>query len=126
MTTETLLLRQVNPSWIQAKRITSQLFKPTAKDQKGISVYDGDQITPEDSWRYYTGKLGYASVGVMAVTVAECAAQNLPVAPDPEPFPEHVLIKFDGLSNSQIEKKAKRLRAAAVSRGWLYEAEADT
>jgi tRNA(Ile2) C34 agmatinyltransferase TiaS len=72
MTTQTLLLRQVNPSWVQAGRVTSQAFKPTQKDNKMLSVYDGDQIEPEASWRHYTEQLGHLSVGVLAVIVAEC------------------------------------------------------
>ena len=43
MTPDTLLFRQVNPGWIREGRVTSQAFKPTAKDEKKLSVYDGDQ-----------------------------------------------------------------------------------
>ena len=57
MTPATLLLRQVNPSWIKNGRITSQVFKPTPKDAGCLSVYDGDQITAEASWRHYTIEL---------------------------------------------------------------------
>ena len=124
MTPETRLLRQVHPSWVQGERVSSQVFKPTPKDQKRLSAYDGDRIAPEGAWRHYTERRGHASVGVLAVTVAECDALDLPAEPDPTPFPEHVVIRFDDLSNSQIEKKAKRLRAAAMSRGWLYQADA--
>ncbi len=122
MTTETLLLRQVSPSWVQAGRITSQVFKPTPKDEKRLSVYDGDQISPKDSWDHYTESLGFKSVGVLGVTVGECEQHKLSAEPDPKRFPEHVLIKFDGFSNSQIEKKAKRLKKAAEIRGWQYRA----
>jgi hypothetical protein len=123
MTGATLLLRQINPSWVQAGRVTSQAFKPTPKDKKRLSVYDGDQVTAEDSWRHYTEQLKYSSVGVMAVTVGDCRSLNLPVEPDPEPFPEHVVIRFDDCSNSQIETKAKHLKKSAEERGWLYQAE---
>lgn len=126
MTSDTLLLRQVSPSWVQAGRITSQVFKPTPKDEKRLSAYDGDQISPSDSWSHYTESLGYDSVGVVAVTIGECEKHELPAEPKPEPFPEHVVIKFDGCSsNSEIEKKAKHLKKAAENRGWQYEAEAD-
>ena len=125
MTADTLLLRQVSPSWVQAGRITSQVFKPTPKDERRLSVYDGDQMSPADSWTHYKESLGYESVGVVAVTVGECEKHDLPPEPDPNPFPEHVAIKFDGCSNSQIEKKAKHLKKAAETRGWQYEAEAD-
>ena len=123
MTDDTLLLRQVNPAWIQDGRITSQVFRPTPKDLKRLSVYDGDQISAEDAWSHYVKKLRLSSGGVVAVTVAECEEQDLPVAPDPVPFPEHVVIKFDDHTNSQIKTKAKLLTQAAETRGWQYQAE---
>ena len=122
MTDDTLLLRQVNPAWIQAGRITSQVFRPTPKDSKRLSVYDGDQISAEDAWGHYVKELRLSSSGVVAVTVAECGEQDLPVEPDPNPFPEHVVIKFDDCSNSQIKTKAKKLTRAAEARGWQYQA----
>lgn len=125
MTDDTLLLRQVNPVWIQAGHITSQVFRPTPKDSKRLSVYDGDQISAEDAWRHYCKNPRVSSIGVMAVTVAECDQQDLPVTPDPAPFPEHVVIKFDDYTNSQIRTKAKLLTQAAEERGWQYRAEED-
>lgn len=44
MTPESLLLRQVNPRWIREGRVTSQVFRPTPKDEKKLSVYDGAKI----------------------------------------------------------------------------------
>jgi hypothetical protein len=44
MTEATLLLRQVHPSFIQHGRVTSQVFRPTLKDKRLLSVYDGDLI----------------------------------------------------------------------------------
>lgn len=55
MTHETLLHRQVHPSWIQEGRVTSQAFKPTPKDEGMLSVYDGDVSGPEESWRHHRG-----------------------------------------------------------------------
>ena len=123
MTDDTLLLRQVNPAWIQDGRITSQVFRPTPKDSKRLSVYDGDQISAEDAWHHYCKNPKVSSIGVMAVTVAECETLDLPVTPDPDPFPEHVVIDFDGCSNSQIKTKAKLLTQAAEERGSQYQAE---
>ena len=125
MTQDTLLFRQVNPSWIKSGRITSQVFRPTRKDSDRLSVYDGDQITAEGSWRHYTGELGHLSVGVVAVTVIECERRELPVKPDADAFPEHVTIAFDGLSRAQVVKKAKHLTRAAETRGWQYRARAE-
>lgn len=123
MNGDTLLHRQVNPSWVQQGHITSQVFKPTPKDKYRLSVYDGDQVTAFQAWTHYTSELGFASVGVVAVTVTECEALDLKAEPDPTPFPAHAVIRFDGCTASQIEKKAKRLKASAETYGWLYRAE---
>jgi hypothetical protein len=122
MTGITLLLRQIHPSFVQAGRVTSQAFRPTPKDESLLSVYDGDQITAEHSWLHFTSQRDCKSVGVMAVTVDECAAESLPTRPDPKPFPEHAVIDFTGLANNQCEKKSKKLRLNAEARGWLYQA----
>ena len=125
MNEATLLHRQVNPSWIQSGRVTSQAFKPTPKDQRRLSVYDGDQISPVGAWRHYTETLGFTSVGILGVTVAECESLELAAEPDPQPFPEHAVIIFGEFSNAQTEKKAKQLRAFATARGWQFDAERD-
>lgn len=117
----TLLLRQVHPSFVQAGRVTSQAFRPTPKDRLMLSVYDGDQITPENSWTHFTAQDNCRSVGVMAVTVDECVHETLRVQPDPKPFPEHAVIDFSDCTDRQCEKKSKKLRAKAETRGWLYQ-----
>jgi hypothetical protein len=120
MNNATLLLRQIHPNFLQNDRVTSQAFRPTPKDEKKLSVYDGDLITPDKSYCHYTEKLRLASTGVMAVSVEECFASELEPFSDPEPFPEHVVIDFSGLSERSIKTKAKILKARAVARGWLY------
>jgi hypothetical protein len=52
--------------------------------------------------------------------VPECSDLALSVIPEPEPFPEHVLIDFSAYGKSTIEKKAKQLKVKAEARGWLY------
>ena len=96
MNRDTLLLRQVNPTWMHDGRPTSQAFTPSAKDRKCLSVYDGDMITAQEAWLHYTQKLGLISVGVIAVSCDECAALELLAEPDPAPFPSHVIIDFTG------------------------------
>ena len=123
MDAHTLLLRQVNPGWVQSGRVTSQAFKPTLKDEKKLSVYDSNLINAEQSWRHYTQTLLLASTGVLAVSVEESESVGLPARSDPTPFPEHAVIDFEGFSNSQTESKAKRLRNFADVRGWLYRME---
>lgn len=122
MNNATQLYRQVNPVFIQEGRVTSQVFSPTPKDEKRLSVYDGDQITPEAAWKHFTETLNFNSVGVLAVTVQDCKQQNLSVAADSEPFPEHVLIDFRAVpSGGEMRKKAKILTKTAVDRGWLFQ-----
>jgi hypothetical protein len=122
VTDETMLHRQVNPSWIQNGRVTSQAFKPTPKDEGLLSVYDGDLITAEKAWTHFTTALNFASVGSYGLTVHECGQNDLPVEPKPDQFPEHAVINFTAFSGNQIEKKAKKLKACAETRGWLYQA----
>ncbi len=120
MNSDTLLLRQIHPAFVQDKRPSSQAFRPTPKDEQKLSVYDGDQITPSDAHQHYTNELNLKSCGVLAVSFDECASLELPVIPDPELFPEHTLIDFAAYGKSATEKKAKRLRAQAEARGWQY------
>jgi len=117
----TLLLRQIHPDFIQNQRVSSQAFRPTPKDERKLSVYDGDLITPAEACKHYTKTLNLKSTGVLGVSVKECKECELPVTPDPAPFLEHVLIDFSGYSNKAIEKKAKQLKAKAEARGWLYQ-----
>ena len=112
---DTLLYRQVHPGFVHNGRVTSQAFKPDA--DRELSVYDGDQISAEDSWLHYTGHLNLKSVGVMAVSVGECRNEQLCIRPDPKcDFEEHVLIMFD----DGLQRIAKRLKAHAVRRDWQY------
>lgn len=121
MIDQTLLLRQIHPSFMQAGRITSQAFRPTPKDENKLSVYDGDQITAEASWVHFTKTPDCRSAGVMAVSTAQCVALALDVIADGVPFPEHVSIDYSGFTKSEIEKKAKVLKGCAEARGWLYQ-----
>jgi hypothetical protein len=120
VTDDTLFLRQVHPSFVQHGRVTSQAFRPTPKDELRLSGYDGDLIEPEPAWQHYTATLRLASVGVLAVSVRECTALELPVYSDPEPFPEHVVIDYSEVQKSAIERISKKLKAKAAARDWLY------
>lgn len=121
MTGATLLLRQIHPSFVQEGRVTSQAFKPMPKDNGLLSVYDGDLIAPAEAWDHYARGLGHLSVGAMAVTVDECAGEQLAARPDPEPFDEHAVVDFTLHAPKDFEKKAKKLKAIATVRGWLHQ-----
>ena len=116
----TLLHRQVSAAYLQHEEITSQVFKPTGKDNKRLSVYDGSQISAADAWKHYVQALSYRSIGVVAVTVQESTDLQLGVKDDPAPFAGHAVIDFTGFSRSQIERKADSLKQLAVQRGWQF------
>ena len=120
MTPETLLYRQVSAAYVQLGEITSQVFRPTGKDNKRLSVYDSSQITAEDAWKHFVQVLNYKSIGVVAVAVQECTDLQLGVESDPVPFEEHVIIDFTDLSRSQIERKADSLKQRALERDWQF------
>lgn len=121
MKEDTPLLRQVHPSFIQDGRVSSQAFRPTPKDDKKLSVYDGHAIAAPDAFEHYTKSLNQSSVGVMAVTCQECAQLELEAMDDPlENFPEHAVIDFSPYGTNATEKKAKILRKRAEERDWLF------
>lgn len=121
MKPDSLLLRQINPSWIRDGRITSQAFNPTRKDANLLSVYDGELISPRDSYVHFTTVLRYRSVGVVAVTVDECTALGLTVESRPDSFREHAVLDFTALPTSSSRKDvAKQLADYAMSRDWQY------
>ena len=120
MNRETLLFRQISPSWIKNGRVTSQAFKPTPKDEQKLSVYDGDQITAESAWRHFINQ-GLKSDGVLAVAKFECLDNGLAVSSDSGTFPEHVLIDFSGLTASGVKKVAEKLKRHANERGWQFQ-----
>jgi hypothetical protein len=122
MNDATIVYRQIHPSFVQAGFATSVAFRPMPKDESKLSVYDGDLITPENAFQHYVNELGLASDGVMGLAVAECTTASLAVCSDPEPFPEHALIDFSGLSDKECRTKSKILRERAVQRGWLHRA----
>ncbi len=120
MTPDTLLLRQIHPTFIQDGRVTSQAFRPTPKDEFLLAVDDGDRVTAEASWQRFITRPACKSVGVQALSLAECTAQELTMIEDGNPHPEHCSVDFTAFDKKTIEKKSKLLRAQAETRGWLF------
>lgn len=122
MRLETLLLRQINPAFVQDGRVTSQAFRPTPKDEHRLSVDNGDRIQPDAAWERFVTNPVCSSVGVMAVSHAECESQSLPVIEDGDPHPEHCSIDFSSFDKRDIECRAKHLSRQAQARGWQFQA----
>lgn len=121
MTPETILLRQAHPKFMDGELPTSQVFYPFPKDEGKLSVYDGDQISPEDSYHHYTAILANESHSVWGVSGAETQSEGVvPVADPLENFPSHTLIDFQDMSDKQCRKVAKKLKAHAMARGCLF------
>ncbi len=89
-----------------------------------LSVSDGAQISPEDTWRRFTEVFGRRSAGVLGVSHAECARLGLPVRNSPEPDqPDHMTIDFSAKQKGEVKVAAKALYDHATDRGWLYKVE---
>lgn len=125
MTSTTLLHRQAHPKFVDGDTITSEVFRPSPKDEGFLSVYDGDQISASQSHEHYTEKLGYKSHSVWSLAKSEADGEGVPASPDPlEDFPSHSKIDFSGKTDRECRKIAKKLKAWAVARGCQYLSEA--
>lgn len=121
MNDKTFLLRQVHPNFFPDGEVSSQAFFPFPKGDGKLSVYDGDQITPEASHQHYTTNLGLESVGVWAVNGEEVGSVGLSYEPDPvNGNPAHAVINFGDLAEKECRKLAKWLKKFAAERGSLY------
>jgi hypothetical protein len=122
-----LLLRQVNPAFVRDGRPSSQVFRPTPKDEGMVSVNRGSRCTAEAAYQQFITRPECRSCGVLAVSVAECAAEQLaaldaPLIADDDGCddPAHAIIDFRGISKNAAEKKAGRLGRIAEVRGFLF------
>jgi hypothetical protein len=132
MTDDTLIMRQVHPSWVQGDTVsslvfTSQTFRPTPKDEGLLSSYNERYFEPEQAFQHFTTEPPkLPSAGVVGVTRLECTSEELPVIEDNDPFEGHCSVDFNGLSKGRIKAKGGILRDYAVLRGtngWLYKAD---
>lgn len=121
MTPETILLRQVHPHFAPNGELTSQAFYPFPKDEGKLSVYDGDQISPRESFEHYADVMQKESVGVWGVSNAEVSDVGLDSANTPLPnSPAHAHIDFEERNEKSCRRLAKRLKSAALDRGCLF------
>jgi hypothetical protein len=115
-----VLYRQAHPSWVKPDgSFSSQVFKPTPKDQGCLSVDRSSKISAQMSFESHQA-FG-TSVAVLGVTVSEVTDVGL-ASFDDELFdkPAHAYIEMTGKSRGQIEGLAGKLRDVAVDRGVLH------
>lgn len=121
-----LLLRQVHPNFIVESRITSQVFLPTEKDDKKLSVNRSSIISAQEAFDLHTNEKKLQSIGVWGISVGETSSfDSLLIECDPIEIPvrdiSHSLINFSKLpSESRIKATAKQLTAKARDRDCLY------
>lgn len=115
------LFRQIHPHFFQDGRVISTAFKPTPKDERHLSTYNGEKFDAEGAYKHFTQNPKCASIGVLHTTRNVCVENELKVTDDNEPFDGHTSIVFDAeWTNGQIEKKAKKLTKLAWECGWDY------
>lgn len=121
MNPQSLLLRQVHPNFMPDGQLSSQAFLPFPKDRGGLSVYDGELVSANDSFLHYTKTLGLASAGVWGVSNEEVTATGLISQPDSlSDSPAHALIIFANKPEKEWRKLAKKLRVCALAHGCLH------
>lgn len=127
-----VLLRQVNPSWLDGDEPSSQSFYPWRDlDEECLSVDRGSLTSAADAHRLFTAPsptgFGMASMGVWGVSVEEVEDAGLSSWDDklsaipPKPAnPAHALIEFAPLSKKQQKALGRRLKVLAIARGRLH------
>ena len=127
MNDDTLMLRQVHPRFFHEGQLSSQAFKlfPSDREDKGLSVDDGDMISAENSHEFYTKTRKRESACVFAITVAQAKDLQVPAKADPLVDASwHCLLDHSALmelSDSQLSKIAKKMKLAAEQNGCQYQ-----
>lgn len=114
---DVLLLRIVNPKWVQEDFITSLVFTPSRG--RPISVFDGSMISSQEALERFVND-GYAAYGVVGLTVGEVRSLGLDVIEDRVPYPEHISLSYPDCSRNEVKRISRALRDLAQRRGWLY------
>jgi hypothetical protein len=128
---DTLLHRQVHPNYIINNKVSSlvfeladdftldnQIFIPTTKDDKKLSVCSGEKFTAEEAFLNHIKKLSLKSAGTASVSVDECDGLTLETVEDNNPFVGHAYINFADIEKKEIRTKALVLKSYAMKRGF--------
>lgn len=120
LTTEPLLLRQVNPNWFVKGELGIAAFNPSREQNYKASVDNGGGTSANDAYLHHQSK-GLRTIGVVAVTAGEAIRERLPVAAASVPgWPHHMVLDFNALPDKRSRRVAARsLTFAARQRGWV-------
>ena len=121
LSTDTLLLRQVNPNWFVKGELSIAAFNPS-KEQHYMAPVDNGHGTSALSAYLYHQSNGLTTIGVVAATAGEATRENLPVNAAPVAgWPHHMVLDFNALPDKAARRAAARaLTFAARQRGWLH------
>ena len=121
LSTDTLLLRQVNPNWFVKGELSIAAFKPSSQQNYEASVDNGNGTSAHSAYLYHQSK-GLATIGVVAVTAGEATGESLPVRAAPVAgWPHHMVLDYNALPNKSTRRVAARsLTSSARQRGWLH------
>jgi hypothetical protein len=94
---------------------------PSSGDGGNLSAYDGDQITPADSYVHYTEISKNLAHSVWGVSCGEATMETVAASRAPLPgFPSQATMNFTGKSEKACRRVAKRLKILATARGCLF------
>lgn len=126
-----VMLRQVHPKFFVDGRVSSQVFRPEARDEGLLSVHQECMVTAKQAHDDHVAD-GFGTCGVVSVTVAQCASETIELGvveaplsiadapPDHRNDPAHAAIDFRGVGGKTAEKRGRRLATIAWAGGWRY------
>jgi hypothetical protein len=115
-----LLHRNVHPQFILDDRITSQAFLLKKEDLGKLSVQQNSKASAKVAYERYTA-LGYESVGVWSVTIAECDEFDLKAYDDPiDKDDSHSIVDLTAYTFKQARKHTDKFSRKARDRGCQY------
>ena len=128
MQDQTLLHRQVNPSFLDKEgRPSRQAFLLFPKDKGQLSLYNGDKWLAEEAFVHYTESLRFASLGCLSITPEEIATTKAELGlcklepfEDNGPFDGHVSVDQSHLTAKEQKASRALMLKHALVRDWTF------
>jgi hypothetical protein len=127
-----LVLRNVHPHFYDhgVRTVSSQAFEPNSGDGGCMSAARETVVSPMDSYMEYTITFGLSSAGIWALTTEEVSIAGSRTVDDcgtqvmtGDRLPTgHAYVDFRDLGGSggREGRRAKKLKAQALTRGCMY------